>query len=815
MSSIESQDPQDAIEAPDGAKTALIVRDEGLALLPVRDTVLFPRAVMPLNIGREASIALVSSLGESKRIGVVAQRDPRVDEPAAADLYAMGALAVIHKVVRMPNRSLLVFAEGLSRIRLTKFLQEEPFHRVLYEAIDEVEPEVGSVLEALRQNAIGVFEEIVELSPMLSEEAVQMVRNIDEPGRLADFIAATIPGLTAADKQKVLEELDVRSRYELLLRLMSKEREVLQLRSKIESQVQDQLSQSQREFYLREQLKAIQKELGEEDEEAETQDLRKKIDETGMPEEVRKEALRELKRLARMNPAAADYTVARTYLDWLTSLPWDVSSGKGVNVTAAKKVLDEDHYDLEKVKERILDYLSVLQLKPTLKGPILCLVGPPGVGKTSLGKSVARALGREFIRLSLGGVHDEAEIRGHRRTYIGALPGQIIQGIRRAGTNDPVFVLDEIDKLGRDFRGDPASALLEVLDPAQNNSFRDHYLDVPFDLSKVLFLTTANVLDPIPGPLRDRMEVLELQGYTEREKLQIARNYLIPRQIQENGLERTDISFALDGIRHIIHRYTREAGVRNLEREIGTICRKQARRIAESRSKAGDAAPHKRLRVTPKRVEELLRSPRFREDAEIAERTARPGVAVGLAWTPVGGDILFIEAARMYGKGKGFQLTGQLGKVMQESMQAAWSWVRSNLDALGVDPKEIEDQDLHVHVPSGAIPKDGPSAGVTVATALASLLTGRRVRRNLAMTGEITLSGAVLPVGGIKEKVLAARRAGIVEILMPAENEADVREDLDAEQLGDVKIHYVKTAEAAVRRALEPKPSGKPGKSSR
>ena len=801
-------EPAEAIEE----STAVVVRDEGLALLPVRDTVLFPHAVMPLNIGREASIALVGSLGESKRVGVVAQRDPRVDEPAEADLYTMGALAVIHKVVRMPNRSLLVFAEGLSRIRVTDFIQEEPFHRVLYEAIEEVEPEIGSVLEALRQNTIGIFEEIVELSPMLSEEAVQMVRNIDEPGRLADFVAATVPGLSAADKQRILEELDVRSRYELLLRLLSKEREVLQLRSKIESQVQDQLSQSQREFYLREQLKAIQKELGEEDEEAETQDLREKIDSSGMPEDARKEALRELKRLARMNPAAADYTVSRTYLDWLTTLPWDVSSGKEVDVAKAKKVLDEDHYDLEKIKERILDYLAVLQLKPTLKGPILCLVGPPGVGKTSLGKSVARALGREFIRLSLGGVHDEAEIRGHRRTYIGALPGQIIQGIRRAGTNDPVFVLDEIDKLGRDFRGDPASALLEVLDPAQNNTFRDHYLDVPFDLSRVLFITTANILDPIPGPLRDRMEVLELQGYTEREKLQIARSYLIPRQIEENGLEKSDISFSLDGIRHVIRSYTREAGVRNLERELGTICRKQARRIAESRSKSGDPEARKRLRVTPKKVEELLRAPRFRDDVELAERTARPGVAVGLAWTPVGGDILFIEAAKMAGKGKGFQLTGQLGKVMQESMQAAWSWVRSNLELLGVDPKSLEDSDLHVHVPSGAIPKDGPSAGVTVATALTSLLTGRHVRKNLAMTGEITLSGAVLPVGGIKEKVLAARRVGIVELILPAENEVDVREDLDAEQLGDVKIHYVKTAAQAVEKALAPMETRKAAK---
>ncbi len=560
--------------------------NEDLALLTVRDTVLFPRAVMPLNVGRESSVALITSLGEDKRIGVVAQRDPSVDDPAPEDLYQIGALAVIHKVVRMPNQTLLIFTEGLTRIRITKYVSSEPFYKVKFDAITEEEPENHAELEALRQNALSLFSDIVELSPSLSDDVLQMVNNIEEPGRQADFIAATIPSLGSAEKQTVLEELDVKARLQEMLHLLTKEREVLQLRSKIQSQVQDQLSQTQREFYLREQMKAIQKELGESDEQAEIEDLRLQIAKSKMPAEARKEAERELTRLSRMNPAAADYTVTRTYLDWLVSLPWAKSSGKKVDVVKAAKVLDEDHYDLERIKERILDYLAVLQLKPQLKGPILCLVGPPGVGKTSLGKSVARALGREFVRMSLGGMHDEAEIRGHRRTYIGALPGQIIQGIKRAGANDPVFILDEIDKLGRDFRGDPASALLEVLDPAQNNSFRDHYLDTPFDLSKVLFITTANVLDTIPGPLRDRMETLELQGYTEFEKIQIARNYLIPRQTDENGLDAADIRFTDEAVGHVIRRYTREAGVRNLEREIGTICRKQARRIAESRSLA-------------------------------------------------------------------------------------------------------------------------------------------------------------------------------------------------------------------------------------
>ena len=785
--------------------------DEPLALLTVRDTVLFPHAVMPLNVGRPSSVALIESLGEAKKIGVVAQQDPSLDDPEPEDLYRIGALAIIHKVVRMPNQTLLIFTEGLSRIRIKEYREKEPFYKVSYDTIVEAEPQVDSVLEALRQNALSLFNDIIELSPSLSDDVLQMVRNLDEPGRQADFIAATIPSLGSAEKQSVLEELDIRKRLEMLLRLLSKEHEVLELRSKIQSQVQDQLSQTQREFYLREQMKAIQKELGEQDEQADVEDLRKQVEQSKMPAEAKKEAEREVKRLSRMNPASADYTVARTYLDWLVALPWQKSSGRRVDIVKAAAVLDEDHYDLEKVKERILDYLAVLQLKPQLKGPILCLAGPPGVGKTSLGKSIARALGRKFIRMSLGGMHDEAEIRGHRRTYIGALPGQVIQGIKRAGTNDPVFILDEIDKLGRDFRGDPASALLEVLDPAQNSTFRDHYLDTPFDLSKVLFITTANVIDPIPGPLLDRMEVLELQGYTEFEKLQIAKSYLIPRQVEENGLDAKDIAFSDDAIRFLIRRYTREAGVRNLEREIGTICRKQARRIAEklSRSKSKKVTEGKKLNITPAIVEESLRSPRYREELEIAERTERPGVALGLAWTAAGGDVLFIEATAMPGGGKGMVLTGQLGKVMQESMQAALSWVRSHAPLLNIAPSYFRSNDLHVHVPAGAIPKDGPSAGVTVVSALVSLATARRVRPYVAMTGEITLSGNVLPVGGIKEKVLAARRSGVTEVILPHENESDVKDDLNAEQLGDLKVHYVKSISEVIAIALEKKSTKK------
>ena len=781
-----------------------------LAILPVRDTVLFPHAVMPLNIGRESSKALVDSLGENKFLAVVAQRDPSVEAPSPDELYRIGCVTVVHKSVRMPNNSLLIFCEGLARIQLTELVSQQPFYRFRYKELPDKEPDPTAEIEALRQNAISVFDDVVQLSPALSGDMQTMVQNISEVGRVADFIAATLPGLSSAEKQTILETTDVQQRLEDIGRYLNKEREVLQLRNKIQTQVQDQLSQSQREFYLREQMKAIQKELGEFDEEAEIEELRKKIDDSGMPEEAAKEAHRELQRLARMSPAAADYTVTRTYLDWLVVVPWNKSSSSEVDVLRAKQVLDTDHYDLEKIKERILDYLSVLQLKPTLKGPILCLVGPPGVGKTSLGKSIARALSREFVRISLGGVHDEAEIRGHRRTYIGALPGQIMQGLRRAGTNDPVFMMDEIDKLGRDFRGDPSSALLEVLDPEQNNSFRDHYLDVPFDLSKVLFVTTANVIDPIPDALRDRMEVLELQGYTEFEKSRIAFDYLIPRQVPENGLSEGDIHFSEESISHIIHRYTREAGVRNLEREIGTICRKRARRIAEERSAAqasedgaqADAEVPELLEVTPQVVEDFLGAPKVHKEAEIAERTKKPGVAVGLAWTPAGGDVLFIEATKMRGGGKGMLLTGHLGQVMQESMQAGLSWVRANAERLKIAPTFLKKNDLHLHVPAGAVPKDGPSAGVTVITALVSLLTGRRVKPNYAMTGEVTLTGLVLPVGGVKEKVLAARRTGVTDVILPRENEVNVNEDLNPDQIGNLNIHYVREVEEVIGLAL-------------
>jgi ATP-dependent Lon protease len=575
---------------------------------------------------------------------------------------------------------------------------------------------------------------------------------------------------------------------------LEKELEVQQLRNKIQSEVQDRVQQTQREYYLREQMKAIQKELGEQDEgQRDVEDLKKKIEEAGMPDDVKKEALKELGRLSRMSPMAADYSMTRNYIEWLAVLPWSKTSGQEIEIPKAKEILDQDHYDLEKVKNRILDYLSVRRLKPNMKGPILCFVGPPGVGKTSLGKSIARALGRKFVRLSLGGVHDEAEIRGHRRTYIGALPGQIIQGIRRAETKDPVFMLDEIDKVGRDFRGDPASALLEALDPEQNSTFRDNYLDVTFDLSKVLFITTANMLDPIAEPLRDRMEIIELQGYTEEEKVHIAFQYLIPRQIDENGITVEQIEFPEEGVRYIIRHYTREAGVRSLERTIGTICRKQARRLAEGKTE--------KLVVTKEVIQEFLGGIKIRSEGEIAERTERPGVAVGLAWTPSGGDVLFVEANAMKGKG-GFTMTGQIGQVMQESMQAALTWVRSNADRLGIAEDFFASHDLHIHVPAGAIPKDGPSAGVTMATALVSLLTKRRIQPLIAMTGEITLSGNVLPVGGIKEKVLAAKRAGVRDVILPAENKMNVEEDLTPEQLENLTVHYVKTIDEALKVAL-------------
>ena len=770
---------------------------EELPVLTVRDTVIFPGAMLPITVGRPASVALVNSLGENRQLAVISQLDARVDTPRPEDLYQVGTVCLMHKAIRVPRDNLLLFCEGIARIRTRQFTATDPFLRARVERIAGLEPEITPEMEALRRNVVSLFQQIVSASPNLSDDLSSTAEGISEAGTLADFVAGNLPSLSPVDRQHLLEQPDGRVRLNEINRHLARELELLELRGRIQSQVQGQLSQSQREFYLREQLKAIQKELGETEEPGrDIEDLKQKLEAAGMPEEVKTEAMRELNRLSHISTASPEYGVARTYLEWMANLPWSVSSGSQVDVKRAAEILDEDHYDLEKVKDRILDYLAVLQLRPVLKGPILCFVGPPGVGKTSLGKSIARALGRKFARVSMGGMHDEAEIRGHRRTYIGALPGQIIQALRRAGTNDPVFMLDEVDKLGRDFRGDPASALLEVLDPEQNYTFRDNYLDVPFDLSKVLFITTANVLDPVPDALRDRMEIISLEGYTEQEKVMIAFRYLVPRQTRENGLEpESDIVFADEAVRFLIRRYTREAGVRNLEREIGTICRKQARRIAEG--------TREKTVVTPELVEKHLGAPRFRTDTEVAERTRRPGVVVGLAWTPVGGDVLFVEAGRMPGGSKGLIMTGQLGPVMQESVQAALTWVRGNAGKYGIDPELFKSHDIHIHVPAGAIPKDGPSAGITMGAALVSMLTNRHVRPNLAMTGEITLTGQVLPVGGIKEKVLAAKRSGVREVILPFENEVNVREDLKSEQIGEMKIHYVKAMEEVVDLALE------------
>jgi ATP-dependent Lon protease len=784
---------------PTAAKTsegssAEVTGKRPVPVLPVRDTVLFPHAVLPLTVGRESSIQLIQSLGEEKTILVVAQRDARQDSPQAADLFATGTRATVHKVVKMPNQSLFVFTEGNERVHLGEFAQLTPFMTAEYEAIPDVEPQQTPEAEALQRNVVSQFQQIVTSSPTLSDDLQTIAINIDEPGRLADFIASSLPFLTTTDKQELLETPDVSARLERINKHLAKELEVQQLRNKIQTEVQDSVQSSQRDYYLREQLKAIQKELGDQDDtQKDIADLKEKIENAGMPDDVKKDALKELGRLSRMNPAAADYSLTRNYVEWLAVLPWGKTSSGEVDILKAKGILDEDHYGLKKVKDRILDYLSVRRLKPDMKGPILCFVGPPGVGKTSLGRSIAKALDRKFSRISLGGMHDEAEIRGHRRTYIGALPGQIIQHLKRVEVKDPVFMLDEIDKLGRDFRGDPASALLETLDPEQNNTFRDNYLDQPFDLSKVLFICTANQLDTIPGPLLDRMEIIELTGYTEEEKVNIAIKYLIPRQIKENGIKEENIEFPKESVHLIARHYTREAGVRKLEQQIGTVCRKVARKIAEGATE--------KVVITPEIVHEFLGGIKVRVDTEIAERTKRAGVAVGLAWTPAGGDVLFIEANRMKGKG-GFTITGQIGDVMKESMQAALTWVRSNAASLGLDEDFTKDTDLHIHVPAGAIPKDGPSAGVTMATALVSLLTDTPVHPLTAMTGEITLSGNVLPVGGIKEKFLAAKRAGVRDVILPTDCKQQVDEDLTPDQTEGVTIHYATRIEDVLAVAL-------------
>jgi ATP-dependent Lon protease len=768
-----------------------------LPVLPLRDTVLFPNSFMPLAVARESSVHLIDdAIANGKLIAVFTQRDAAVEEPAQADLFTVGTATHIHKMFKLPDGSLRLIVQGLARLTLDEVIATTPYLRAKVSAATEGTNDADRLeIDALARNIKTNFQQVVSLSPLLSDDLQTLAVNITEPGRLADFIASSLSTISTAVKQEVLETLDIRARMDSLNRILIKELEVLELGSKIQSQVQSEVGKNQREYFLREQMKAIQKELGEGDDQTkEIEELQEKIEAAGMPEGVKKEALRELDRLSKMPVAAAEYTVSRTYLDWVVALPWAKRTDEVIDLPKTKATLDADHSGLEKAKDRILEYLAVRKLNPQVKGPILCFVGPPGVGKTSLARSIAESLGRKFVRVSLGGMRDEAEIRGHRRTYIGALPGQVIQGLRRAESKNPVFILDEIDKLGSDFRGDPSSALLEVLDPEQNNTFRDHYLDVPFDLSEVLFITTANVLDPVPPALRDRMEVLEIAGYTEEEKLKIATDHLVDKQVKNHGLTSEYIRFTPDALRQVIRGYTREAGVRNLEREIGALCRKVARRRAE-----GNENP---IEITPDVVVEFLGAPRFL-DEEMEERTKEPGVAIGLAWTPAGGEVLFIEASKMAGTGS-LTLTGQLGDVMKESARAALSWLRTHAKEYNIDPDFFTKAEMHVHVPSGAIPKDGPSAGVTMATAMASDLTGRPVRGDIAMTGEITLSGRVLPIGGVKEKVLAARRVGINEVILPKQNGKNVNEDLTPELRQGLTIHLVSTIDEVLALALQP-----------
>jgi ATP-dependent Lon protease len=769
-----------------------------LPVLPLRGIVIFPSQIHPFLVSRPSSLKLIEECGQTNKvIALAAQKNPEDEQPTPEGLFQSGTAVSIVKMLRYPDQSVRVLVQGLARIELGEFTQREPYFLAHIKRL--VEPvSSDKEIDALHAHLVSQFSKFVSLVPYLPDELQVMAMKVKEASRLADMVASYLK-IPIEEAQDLLATLDVRGRLEKLIAILGREIEMLELGHKIQSQVQTELNKNQREYYLRQQLKAIQKELGEGDpRSSEVEEIEKKIEEAKMSPEARKVADKELERLKMIPPESAEHTVVRTYLDWLVSLPWGVSTEDNLDIRHARQVLDEDHYDLEKIKERILEFLAVRKLKNDTKGPILCFVGPPGTGKTSLGKSIARALGRKFVRLSLGGIRDEAEIRGHRRTYIGSLPGRIIQGLRNAGSNNPLFILDEVDKLGMDFRGDPASALLEVLDPEQNNTFADHYLDVPFDLSKVLFLTTANMLDPVPHALRDRMEVLELPGYTEEEKLQIVQRHLIPKQLIENGLGDQKIEFSEDALREIIHSYTREAGLRNLEREIARVCRKIARSITE-----GETAP---TVVGGDDVQKYLGAPKF--FSEVAERTQEPGVATGLAWTPNGGEIMFIESTRMSGQ-KGLNLTGSLGDVMKESAQAALSYVRTHAAALGIAPDFYDKSDIHVHVPAGAIPKDGPSGGVTIAASLASLLSGRPVRSDIAMTGEITLRGKVLPVGGIKEKVLAARRAGIKTIILPRRNERDL-EDIQPEVRKELEMIFVDTVDEVIRHALRDNDSVQP-----
>ena len=768
---------------------------ETLPILPITDSVLFPKMVFPLLVMAPDSVQLVDeTMSRDRIVGMVfAKPDETPDSPPTPGNYAaVGTSAMILKMAKTPDNRTQLLVQGLGRFRIKQLSQAEgkPFWQAAVEHLTE-DTSRDTEIEALMANIVNLFARIVQHSPTLPPEVVYMAQSIKEPGTLADMITSSL-NATSEEKQKVLEILPVGERLKEVTRIVNKQLEILDLGKKIQDQVKGDMDKKQREYYLREQLKAIKTELGDKDEgTVEVDEYRTKVKEKDLPPEAAREAERELERLSRMHPSSAEYTVATTFLDWLTALPWHQNTADNLDIKKARKVLDDDHFGLEKPKRRIIEYLAVRKLKPDSKGPILCFVGPPGTGKTSLGQSIARALGRKFYRMSLGGVRDEAEIRGHRRTYVGAMPGRVIQGIRRAESNNPVFMLDEIDKLGADFRGDPSSALLEVLDPEQNNSFQDHYLDVPFDLSKVMFIATANILDTIPPALRDRMEVLQLLGYTQDEKVHIAERHLIARQREANGLTAGNITFTRGALRHIISGYTREAGLRNLEREIGTICRGVASKIA-----GGETASEA---IKIQHVAKYLGPVRF--TAETKARTSTPGVVTGLAWTQFGGDILFVEATGMKGKNR-LILTGQFGDVMKESAQAALSFIRTNASKLGLSDETFENQDIHIHIPAGAIPKDGPSAGVTILTAIVSFLTKRRVIKDLAMTGEITLRGQVLPVGGIKDKVLAAHRAGIKTIIMSKENEKDL-EDIPKKVQKEIQFHFVDRMLDVLKLALE------------
>lgn len=780
--------------------TTLSIPEE-ISLLPLRDTVIFPLIVSPLSAGRESSIKLIDDAVTSgnRVIAVSTMKDSQIENPTKDDIYQIGIAVVIHTMMRLPDVIRLI-VQGIKRVKILEITQTEPFMKAKIEVIPDktdYSPEETMEIEALKRNVAGLFQRVVSLSPNIPDELQAIPNTITRADSLADSIATNLP-IPISDKQKLLEIIDVRERLRSLIAILSKEVEVLELGSKIQSEIQTEMTKSQRDYYLREQMKAIQRELGEGDDRIEQiEELIKKVDEANMPEEADKAARHEIDRMQRMSPVTPEYSVADTYVEWLASLPWNTQTEDNLDIEHVKKILDEDHYGLDKVKERILEYLAIRKFKTEgkIRQPILCFVGPPGVGKTSLGMSIARALGRKFIRMSLGGIRDEAEMRGHRRTYIGAMPGQIIQGIRRAESNNPLFMMDEVDKVGADFRGDPSAALLEILDPEQNPTFRDHYLDVSFDLSKILFITTANLLDPILPPLKDRMEILELAGYTEEEKLMIAKQHLIQKQVDEHGLKLDEnIAFTDDALRIIIRSYTREAGVRNLERQIAAICRKVTRKFAEGWTEI--------ITVDKDSITDYLGAPRYLHE-EVINRTKIPGVATALAWTPVGGDIMFIEAISMPGR-RELKITGMLGDVMKESAQAALSYIRAHAADLDIEPNFFEDIDIHLHVPAGAIPKDGPSAGITMATALASLLTKRPVRSDIAMTGEITLTGRVLPIGGVKEKVLAAKRSGITTVILPAENKKDVLEDIPESVQKEVTFVYVDNVGEVFKTALEP-----------